>query len=514
MPGPGNFQALQKLNTHCVRKNLARSSCSHQPNCAKPDRHRRRNHFDISMENADALMEEKTIATPQSFSPEPERAPPRPRFSSRRAYAQTFTATAVTRCLGVVSGVLAARLLGPTGRGELAVIISLPMLLVPIGELELPRSLAFETSRVGENPRSLIATSFWVGLFLGCVQALVLAVALPLYLPVDKLHLLGASRWFVLYLPATLVMTTLMGSDQGKGRFGRFSFLLALPLALYVAAILASWAAGVASPRSFAAGLLIATLITFAVRMCMDWDAISGAMPEWQIALRLLRRGVSYYFPAVAGIALARADMFLLVRMAPSEAVGLYAVAQAIALGQIGAVNPFIQVSFSAVLGESDPRQALETLARHFRLAQLATTAVGLLAVVATPWVIRLMFGAGFSGAVVSAWLLTGAASLWGMEQVMEFGLRAAGHTRPGIVSNVAGIVVLAGAGIPACTHYGIAGLAAAALAAQVLNLATLIGYCVWRLNMPLRSFNAFYGDSIAQFAGVAASFLRKFEFR
>ena len=457
-------------------------------------------------------MEENNAAALPSLSPEPERAAPRTRFSARRAYAHTFTASAAIRCLGVVSGVLAARLLGPTGRGELAVIIFLPVLLVPIGELELPRSLAYETSRVDEIPRPLIATSFWVGLFLGCVQALILALALPLYLPADKQHLLGATRWFMLYLPATFVTATLMGSDQGKGRFGRFSFLLALPTALYVAAILTVWAGGIASPRNFAEGLLIATLFTFAVRIWMDWDAISSVMPEWEIASRLLRRGVSFYVPAVAGFALARADMFILVRLVPNEAVGLYAVAQAIAVGQLGAVSPFIQVSFSAVAGESDPRQAQETLARHFRVAQLVAIAIGLLTVAATPWVIRLAFGARFSGAVSTAWLLTGGAAFWGMEQVMENGLRAAGHTRPGIVSNVAGLVVLASAGIPACVHYGISGLAASVLAAQALNLAILIGYCVWRLNMPLRLFNAFHADTIAQFTGLTASFLRRFQ--
>jgi len=221
---------------------------------------------------------------------------------------------------------------------------------------------------------------------------------------------------------------------------------------------------------------------------------------------------VSFYIPAAAGLALARADMFLLVRLVPSEAVGLYAVAQAIAVGQFGVVNPFIQVSFSAVAGEIEPRQALETLARHFRVAQLAAVVFGLLTAAATPWVIRLAFGARFSGAVSTAWLLIGAMALWGMEQVMEFGLRAAGHTRPGIVSNVAGLVVLGCAGIPACIYYGIIGLAASLLAAQALNLAILIGYSVWWLNMPLRSFNALHGDSIAQFARVAAALFRRFQ--
>lgn len=467
----------------------------------------------VFRENPGASIEEGAAIATLDSSGECEHSAPKPRFSARRAYAHTFTASAATRCLGVISGVLAARLLGPTGRGELAVIIFLPMLLVQIGELELPRSLAYETSRVGQIPRPLIATTFWVGLFLGCLQALVLVLVLPVYLPPDKLHLLGDSRWFVLYLPAMLVTAALMGGDQGKGRFGRFSFLLVLQPALYVAAVLASWAGGVASPRTFAAGLLIATLLVFVVRIWMDRDGIFGARPQREIASRLLRRGLSYYLPAAAGLTLARGDLLLLVRLVPSDAVGLYAVAQAIALGQFGAINPFIQVSFSAVAGESDPRRALETMARHFRLAQLVALAAGLFTMAVTPWVIRFMFGARFSGAMVSAWLLTGGAVFWGMEQVMEFGLRAAGHTKPGIVSNLTGLAVLVGVGIPACLHYGIAGLAASVLAAQALNLAILLGFCTWRLNMPLRWFNAFHAESLAQLTGVAASLLRRFEF-
>jgi len=467
----------------------------------------------ISNHSSVELMEEASVPEVGS-SLESEQLASAPHFSARRAYAQTFTASAAIRCLGVISGVLVARLLGPTGRGELTVILSLPVLLLQIGELELPRSLAYETSRVVEIPRPLIATSFWLSFFLGCVQALVLTVALPFFLPADKLYLLGASRWFVLYLPAMLVADTLMGSDQGKGRFGRFSFFLALPTTLYVVAILVSWAGGVASSRVFAAGYLVSILITFAARIWVDWDGIAGAKPEWEIAWRLLRRGVSYYLPAVAGLALARGDMLLLVRLVPSEAVGLYAVAQAIALGQFGVLNPFIHVGFSAVAGQSDKRKALETLAQHFRVAQLATVAVGVLSVAATPWVIRFMFGARFSGAVVPAWLLIGAAAFWGMEQMIEYGLRAAGHPRPGIVSNLAGLAVLAGIGIPACIHYGIVGLAASVLSAQLLSLSILIGFCVWRLDMPLRLFNALHRDSVAQFAGVATSFLRRFKFQ
>ncbi|MBZ5526594.1 MAG: lipopolysaccharide biosynthesis protein [Acidobacteriia bacterium] len=436
----------------------------------------------ISTENAEALAVGPAVV-----------ARPAARFSSRRAYAQTFAATAAIRCLGVVSGVMAARLLGPAGRGELAVIIFLPMLLVPFGELELPRSLAYEVSRVEEVPRGVMATSFWLAAGLGLALAGLLAGLLPLVLPG------GASRWFMVYLPATLITATLLGSDQGRGRFGRFSALLALPGALYLAGIVAAWASGHVSPGAFAAGLLVATLVVCGVRTQMDWGALSPRLADWTTARRLLQRGWSFYLPTVASIALYRADMFILVRLAPNEAIGLYAVAQAIALGQIGAVNPFVQVGFSAVAGETDAGRALKTLARHFRLAQLAVMGVGLVAAAATPWLVRLMFGAQFAGAVTTAYLLIGATVVWGMEQVLEQGLRAAGHPRPGIVSNLLGLGVLVGAGVPACVHYGIVGLAAAALGAQVLNLAVLIGFCVVGAKMSPSQLWAFNGSHLKE---------------
>jgi O-antigen/teichoic acid export membrane protein len=432
------------------------------------------------------------------------------RFSSRRAYAQTFAATAAIRCMGVVSGVLGARLLGPAGRGELAVIIFLPMLLWQLGELELPCSLAYEVSRLEEIPCGVMATSFWLAAGLGLVQAMLLAVLLPWYLPADKLHLLGDSRWFMLYLPAIYVTSTLMGSDQGRGRFGRFSVLLALPGAFYVAGIVAVWASGHVSPGAFAAVLLAAALLVTVVRTQMDWRSLSPRLVDWTTARRLLKRGWSFYLPTVASNALYRADMFILVRLAPSAAIGLYAVAQAIALGQIGAVNPFIRVGFSAVAGEMDPGKALQTLGRHFRLSQLVVISTGLLAAAVTPWLVRLLFGAQFTGAVTTAYLLIGATMFSGMEQVLEQGLRAADHPRPGIVSNLLGLALIISLGIPACLHYGIAGLAAAAMVAQLLNFVVLIGFCVVGLKMSAKDFWAFDASAFNELGSLVRSLIKR----
>jgi O-antigen/teichoic acid export membrane protein len=396
------------------------------------------------------------------------------------------------RCFGAVSGVLAARLLGPTGRGELAVIIFLPLVLISVGELELPRSLAYEVSRGVELPPQVVASGFWAAVVLGCIQSLVLAAALPFYLPADKLHLLFASRWFMVYLPAAYITFTLMGIDQGRGKFGRFSLFLTLPTALYVVAILIAWGMGSVTPVAFAAGVLAAMVLTAGARAALDWKVLMRTMPDWTTTSRLLRRGFNYYLPAIASFLLSRCDMFLIVRLLPTEAIGLYAVAQAISMGQIGAVTPFVQVGFAAVAGHAEPEQALQTLGRHFRFAALAAIVIGVAAAAATPWGIRLFFGAKFIGATRATFLLIAATALWGMAQVLDQGLRAASHSRPGIFSNLLGAVVVFAVGIPGCLHFGINGMAASLVLAQSANLAVLIAFCSVRLNMPSRLFWAF----------------------
>src|SRR6267142_1504444 len=419
------------------------------------------------------------------------------RFSSKRAYAQTFASTLVNRCFGVISGILAARLLGPTGRGELAVLIFLPTVLMTAGDLELPRSLAFEVSREGALPQ-VVSSGFW------------LALALPFYLPADKMHLLFVSRCLLAYLPAAFVTSALTGIDQGRGRFGRFSFFLVLPGILYVVAILLAWGTGHVSPGVFASGIFASIVVTAVARTALDWDVLKQSKPDWAISWKLLKRGFNYYLPAISSALLGRCDIFLIVRLLPASAIGLYAVAQAIAVGQIGAINPFIQVGFSAVAGHADQEQALKTLARHFRFAALAVIVVGLVAAAATPLGIRLFFGAKFIGATRATLLLIGATVFWGMAQVLDQGLRAAGQPRPGVFSNLLGATLLFGVGIPACSRLGIDGIAAAMLCAQFVSLLFLAGFLVLRLGLPTSLLWPFGQTTISEVTAVGSQIMRR----
>ena len=103
-------------------------------------------------------------------------------------------------------------------------------------------------------------------------------------------------------------------------------------------------------------------------------------------------------------------------------------------------------------------------------------------------------FGARFSGAVVTTYFLVAGMGGWGLAQVLEHGLRALARPQVGIVSNLLALGVLVVAGIPASVRWGIAGMGAALLAAQVVNLAILLGFSVRQFRLP---WTLFWGVSL-----------------
>jgi hypothetical protein len=84
-------------------------------------------------------------------------------FSCKRACVGTFTAIAAIRSAGVLAGVLTARLPGPTGRGELAVIILLPVLLIPPGGIRASAEYRLYGQQTGAGARRASADKFLVG---------------------------------------------------------------------------------------------------------------------------------------------------------------------------------------------------------------------------------------------------------------------------------------------------------------------------------------------------------------
>ncbi|MGA6948088.1 MAG: hypothetical protein WBZ00_10075, partial [Solirubrobacterales bacterium] len=70
----------------------------------------------------------------------------------------------------MVTGVILARTLGPSGRGELAAVILWPTMLWTVGNMGVVDSVTFHSARRSAPQRSIVSTSLVIAL----VQSIVL----------------------------------------------------------------------------------------------------------------------------------------------------------------------------------------------------------------------------------------------------------------------------------------------------------------------------------------------------
>ena len=69
--------------------------------------------------------------------------------------------------VGLLTGIITARVLGAAGRGEMAAIIYWPQLLSYVLTLGLPSALIYNMKSRPEEAESLISVAIWSGFILG-----------------------------------------------------------------------------------------------------------------------------------------------------------------------------------------------------------------------------------------------------------------------------------------------------------------------------------------------------------
>jgi antigen flippase len=409
--------------------------------------------------------------------------------STSSDYILTFLATGLIQGLGIITGVLTARLLGPAGKGSLATVLWLPSLMNAAGILALPQAVTFEVSRHPEQEGELTAAGFWLSLGLGVIEAAILYPLVPMLLGPTKQSLVSFSRLILPILPMVFPGLVLLGIHQGRQKFSQYNLLRVSPIVVYVSILLLLWS--VARVDLFT--VIVANL--FAQGITTIWWAglagknlMPGSLASWWIyAKGLVKRGGLFHIPALSGVILLQTDMALLVRTVSVQEVGYYSVALSFAVAQLGLATSLVQVTFPKAASVS-PQEAPQVLLRHFRLAQLLVLGMAVVMMACSPWLIRLLFGPSFLPASPLAFILIVAMAFWGLNQILDNGLRSMGHSLPGGLANGIALVVLVVTGIVLVQNYHAQGIAFAVLLSQICALLVLLANlryraspCSWR---------------------------------
>jgi len=364
---------------------------------------------------------------------------------SVRRVSGTFLANIALYVLAAATGPLAARLLGPDGRGALAAIQLWPGAIATFAMLGLPDSIAYFGARDPSRAGQWLWTAVLLGLGASCVAVGVGYLLIDIGLRGYDARVIHTAHVYLLLVPLTALVGLPCQLARGLGRFGLWNAMRVAPALGWLTVLTAAWVSGSRAPEGLATSYLWFLVIEAAVitTVCVKLF-VPAKRFDARDAGRLLRYGLPSGLSAVPQLLNLRLDQMLIAAMLPTRQLGLYVVAvswSAISGVVLNAAGPVISQRLAV---ESNVALARSMFSRATRAAVIVSAITALAFAIVTPPAMAMFYGAAFRECVPIAIVLIAANAFVMTNTVLEEGLRGLGDTRTILKSEVLGFAATA----------------------------------------------------------------------
>gem|GEM_PF-2729639 len=303
--------------------------------------------------------------------------------------------------LGLVTGPITARVLGPTGKGEVAAAAVYAAFAATILGLGVPNAAGFRrANRLTSEDELLGAVIRWAAFL--TVPSIALGAVVVAW-PLHQLH--GSSRVLTFLLVATAPLGMVgLGSHailRARGELGSLSWLRLLPILLSALGTISLWLAGHLTVTTALATTLFTGLASLvAVQVTL------GVRPRRGGSLRPLISFGARSLPGILALTMSgQLDQALVAPLLGVTQLGVYSVASTISTLPLGLTAAIATRAFGSI-GEAPTDERLVTAARYVRMSLLAATALTLGLAAIVPWALPLIYGTKFAPSVIPALLL------------------------------------------------------------------------------------------------------------
>lgn len=396
--------------------------------------------------------------------------------------ALTAGTNGVLALLGFVTGVLAARLLGPQGRGELAAIQMWPSFLATLAMLGLPEALVYFSAREPGRSGRYLGTAIGLALLASLPFAAAGYLLMPRLLLAQPAEVIRAAQWYLWLILLYALVGLPYHPLRGQQDFLRWNILRILPSVGWLAVLLLAWVAGWHAAPVLAGAYLVVLAILFFPVMAVVLRRIPGPYtPDLAACRPLLSFGLPSMASSIPQVLNFRLDQMIMAALLPAQALGLYVIG--VTWGNMPAplLSAVSAVALPRIAGIKDPEQRNATVAHLCRFTVLFALVIGAFLFVLTPWILPAVFGRAFASAVPAALVLVAGGTLSGLNLVLDDVLRGLG--RPGAVlwAKLGGLIATAGTLAILLPRFGMMGAAWASLLGS--GAATLIA-AMWTVRV------------------------------
>ncbi len=342
-------------------------------------------------------------------------------MSLKRGIFYTFLTQAPTLLLYFVSSTLMTRTLGEEGRGAYALLQNQVALVAMLLWLNTNFGIIYYTAKAGTDPSQMVRVASTVLLLNLLATPLLLLLIFwnqdlrQIFLPTE------ASHWGYMIFVLLAVLTAQLNSAIGSIMLGMKKFRIVNGLGIFNASLSAVGYTILYLLRDRVApdhvlamvlGVSLVSILIYTTTSCIIYIRVVGIRPiptwNWTILKPFLAFVLVGYLSNLINLINYRFDIWVVGSYSGTAQLGLYAVA--VGMGQLFFYipEPFSRVVQPYLYGNMDDEllEKYKFIVRiNFTSVMLLSLALGILA----PWIIPLLFGKAFAGAVIALqWLLPG----------------------------------------------------------------------------------------------------------
>jgi O-antigen/teichoic acid export membrane protein len=345
-----------------------------------------------------------------------------------------FTPTIMTNVaiaiMTFVTGPLAARLLGPEGRGDLAAIQIWPTFIASIAVLGLPDATAYFSARQPEYARRYVASGIACAIPASLLFMCLSYVAMPTLLIAQSAATIASAQLYALFLiPLQAWLLIQLHALRGRNDLSVWNLLRAGLTVCWLAVILLAALLG----RATAHWITMAYLVFLVLLSLLTASVVSRRLkglfaPEVALLGPMLHYGVRALIGIAPALVNARLGQMLLAAFFEPRSLGLYVVA----LGWAGALSPILTAMGFALFPRLAAMRSMEgkitLLSQACRTSVVVAASGSLVLCILAPFGIPILFGSDFQEAVWVAVVLTAGSAATGVNTILEEGFRALGR--------------------------------------------------------------------------------------
>ena len=377
----------------------------------------------------------------------------------------------------MVSGIIAARALGPENRGHLALMMLVPMIVTQVGLLGVTNSLTYFIARDLRSVRLImnkITLLVWIQLVL-CTFVNAAVIWVLVRNQGQSVRLAGL---ITLVVPATIILRSYwMASLQGVKAFRAFNLLRIVQPLLYAIALVIILVFQLKTLTIIASVWTVTNVAStgiaaYAVRKTIPRsDSSPGVSPT---SGELIRFGAKGFLGTSSPLETFRLDQMIVAFFLSPVALGIYVASLAFTTLPRLIAQSVGQVAFPYIVSQGDDHSAQRYMWRFFWFSLFASLAIVIPLEFMAPYIVPFAFGESFKDAVTPLQILLLGSVVSGARRVLGEGLRGRGYPSANTVAEIASwvwIVPVLGILVP---RLELEGVAIAVVSAALVSLVVL----------------------------------------